>query len=165
MVSLDADLCGATQQYFDGFEANCKERNPEVECTCCTMCCNAEGEDCEATLPPSTDSPLGPNITAAEATERYTTRLWKKFDTHFWIGQDETTAQYTAAMCLAGSDRIGPCHIGFLQDLCPLVRPGWARSEDDGCIITFLGGGERCQFQGHNRISFEHKTNIKWNAN
>jgi hypothetical protein len=61
--------------------------------------------------------------------------------------------------------RIRSDHIGFLQDLCPLVRPGWARSEDDGCIITFLGGGERCQFQGHNRISFEHKTNIKWNAN
>jgi hypothetical protein len=104
-VSLDADFCGVTQQFYDDLEADCKEPNPEIECTCCTMCCNAEGEDCEAPSPPPTDAPLGPNITAAEATERYNTLV----ETLTPISgldalQDETTAQYTAAMWLAGSD-------------------------------------------------------------
>jgi hypothetical protein len=104
-VSLDADFCGVTQQYFDDFAADCKEPNPEVECTCCTKCCNAEGEDCETPTPPPTDAPLGPNITASETTERYST-LVEKLTPISGLGplQDETTAQYTAVMWLAGSD-------------------------------------------------------------
>jgi hypothetical protein len=53
-------------------------------------------------------SALGPNITAAEAMERYNTNtLVEKLTPISGLGplQDETTAQYTAAMMwLAGSD-------------------------------------------------------------
>jgi hypothetical protein len=51
------------------------------------------------------DAPLGPNITASKATERCNTRV-EKLTPISGLGplQDVMTAQYTAAMWLAGSD-------------------------------------------------------------
>ncbi len=49
--SLDAPFCDSSIPFFEFF-ADCRGETPEVQCTCCTTCCNAQGSNCTTIIEP-----------------------------------------------------------------------------------------------------------------
>jgi hypothetical protein len=104
-VSLDADFCGTAHRYFIDLEADCKDDNPEIECSCCTICCAAEGTDCSEPVIAPSEAPIRPTQPPAQAEARFAT-LTQMLEPVSGSEpfQDFLSSQYKAAMWMASQD-------------------------------------------------------------
>eukprot|EP00934_Nitzschia_sp_Nitz4_P000609 Nitzschia sp. Nitz4//scaffold291_size36643//896//1817//NITZ4_007757-RA/size36643-exonerate_protein2genome-gene-0.13-mRNA-1//-1//CDS//3329546109//609//frame0 len=58
--SLDAMFCPEGSTFREGYEFDCLGPEPEIECSCCFRCCDADGDNCEnAYLTWTTRAPHG----------------------------------------------------------------------------------------------------------
>jgi len=55
--NLDAVFCNTNMAFFE-FVADCRGTAPEVECSCCTSCCDSRGFNCTGTIEPLTEEPV-----------------------------------------------------------------------------------------------------------
>jgi len=105
--SLDNIFCLQEQPLpLQNLEADCKgSSTPEIQCTCCTLCCDTDGENC-----------ISSTSTSVTATSTLSPQLGKeRFDQLVGILQpisgsssfgDSSSAQYKAAWWLAAIDGI-----------------------------------------------------------
>jgi Leucine-rich repeat (LRR) protein len=64
--SLDAAFCDTNIAFFE-FVADCRGAAPEVKCSCCTSCCNADGSNCTDIIEPLVENPDSPQTSTATA--------------------------------------------------------------------------------------------------
>ena len=150
-TTLEPVFCDVPTQHFDYLESDCKGPNPEVICTCCTVCCDPDGANCVAQAASPTLAPALANVPAADLDARFT----------FWVGQlegqtsadftDTDSAQYMAANWLARQDGL---RIDFtlipIEDILPRYAlavlyfatngPEWTHQQN------FLSGVPICEW-------------------
>lgn len=101
--TLDAIFCqqGLSPSLQD-LQADCKGSTPEIECTCCTICCNFDGTECSSpTSVPVATSTLPPGLGQARFDELVPILQPVSGLSHF---SDTSSPQYKAAWWLATTD-------------------------------------------------------------
>ncbi len=101
--SLDSIFCSQDQLLsLQNIEADCKGSTPEIECTCCTLCCDADGVDC--TSPTSTPVAM-PTLSPVLGKARFDQLIGILQPISGLFPFTETTSpQYKAAWWLATTD-------------------------------------------------------------
>ena len=102
---LSADFCGGNSRKYSHFVADCDGSTPEISCSCCTLCCDEQGEKCGDS---SGSAPVASPTFAPDDVGDRVARLQEKLRDAFGdVVSDESTPQGKAVSWLAGDDPAG----------------------------------------------------------
>ena len=105
---LNAEFCNGNSGKYSHFVADCAGSTPEISCSCCTLCCDAQGENCGESSDSSVSAPIVSPSFAPEAVAERITRFQEKLRDVFGdIVSDVSTPQGMAVTWLAGGDPAG----------------------------------------------------------
>jgi hypothetical protein len=95
--TLDPVFC-SVERFFDQLVVDCQGPNPQINCSCCTHCCNADGRQCR---PASEATPA--DTEAADARLARLQELLEPISGQDKL-KDESSDQYAAATWMSHSD-------------------------------------------------------------
>lgn len=102
--TLDPVFCMETR-LFDELIVDCQGPNPQINCTCCTHCCNPEGLECRESTQstPQTSPTIQPDTEAADSRFAQLQELLETVSGPDKL-RDDNSHQYAAAKWMAQSD-------------------------------------------------------------
>ena len=102
---LENQFCGGSQKYFSELVADCAGDNPEVECSCCTICCDEAGTECVVPIVAPTTPAAAPTLPPAQANARFSDFVVKfSHITEEAKMNDPNSDEHKAVMWLAQTD-------------------------------------------------------------